>query len=291
MEIYLTNAALAGFGYALAALFSKRALQEGCGILRFSFVCNLVFVGVFAIPYLGGGVTFPAAGLHLPVIAGVFFFGGQVFTFAAIRMGDVSLQTPMMGMKAVFVVLLAVVLGTEPIDGAMWSAAFLAMSAVLLLGLSGGGAKRVGLTLTLAMLSALFFAGADTMVGTFGRDFGPRNFIFITMLVNGLLSFGLIPFFKEPLNTIPRAAWLWTALGAVGMGAQALLLNYTLAAHQNVAAVNILYSSRGLWSVVLAIPLAYLFSMPREAVTRQILIQRFIGALFMSFAVALVLTR
>lgn len=38
---------------------------------------------------------------------------------------------------------------------------------------------------------------------------------------------------------------------------------YTLARYQNVAAVNILYSSRGLLSVFLAAPLACVLGIPR----------------------------
>lgn len=142
----------------------------------------------------------------------------------------------------------------------------------------------------LASLSAFFFACSDTLVGRFGGEFGPANFLFLTILVNGVLSFGLIPFFKEPLRLIPRSAWKWAIFAALCMAGQALLLNYTLATYANVAAVNILYSSRGLWSVLLAAPLAALLVLPREATTTATRARRFIGALLMSVAIALILT-
>ena len=291
MEISLFYAALAGFGYALAAMLSKRALHAGAGILRLSFVMNLVFVAVFAAFLWGGLAPVPWEKVHQPLGAGIFFFGGQIFTFAAIRTGDVSLQTPVMGTKAVFVVLIAVALGTEPVDARIFAAAVLSAVAVALLGFSGGGARHVGRTLVLALLSALFFACADTMVGTYGLAFGPEAFLILVMAVNGLLSFALIPFFHEPLRRTPRSAVPWLLLAALGMAGQALLLNDTLARYQQVAPLNILYSSRGLWSVVLAAPAAWLLCLPGDAVSRRFALLRLVGALLMSASIALVLAR
>jgi len=69
---------------------------------------------------------------------------------------------------------------------------------------------------------------------------------------------------------------------------QAVLLNYTIGRFQNVASINIIYSSRGLWSVLLAVPLAILLGLPREGVSKRILMQRLIGASLMSVAILLV---
>jgi drug/metabolite transporter (DMT)-like permease len=286
----ILSASLAGFIYACAALVSKRALLSGCGLLRLSFVMNWVFLAVFLTLGLGGREVVDTGSWYWPVLAGALFFGGQVFTFAAIRVGDVSLQTPVMGTKAVFVVLIAAVLGTEPVNGGLWSAAILASAAVALLGFSGRGkGERTGLTLLLALLSSLAFAGSDVLVGTYGSAFGPRSFIVIMIAVNALLSFGLVPFFREPLRSVPARVWPWMLLASVLMGGQALLLNYALAAHGNVGVANVLYSSRGLWSVVLAAPLAVVMAMPRARWTRGVFAKRFTGAALMVAAIWLVL--
>lgn len=289
MDISLIFSALAAFGYALAAIFSKQALAEGCGILRMSFVINLVFVPVFAFLLINApSEPIPWQRIHEPVLTGLLFFIGQIFTFTAIRMGDVSLQTPIMGTKAVFVVFIAMLLGTEQVTAQLLLAALLAMVAIALLGFSGGGAKRVGLTLTLALASSLFFAGSDTMVGAFGAAFGLPSFLFIAILVNSLLSFLLIPFFNSSLRKIRRKAWLWVLLASLLMGLQALLLNYTLARYQNVAAINVIYSSRGLWSVFLALPVALLLHLPRERLTARMVWQRVSGALLLCVAIGIV---
>lgn len=290
MEPYEINPAIAAFMYALAAVFSKRALQLHMGILRLSLIINLGFIAVFSTLLFGEDLKLDWSQIHLPVLAGILFFLGQIFTLAAIRIGDVSLQTPVMGSKAVFVVLIAIVLGTEELSNSTILAAFISMIAVALLGFSGGGAERVGLTLIIALLSSLFFAGADVMVAAYGQAYGPKSFIFIIVLINGLLSFGMIPFFRQPIRAIPTKAWPWALLATLGMGGQALLLNYTLAQYQNAAAFNIIYSSRGLWSVALAAPVALLFAFPYESTTKRIKIQRLTGALLMTAAIALVFT-
>lgn len=284
------SAGVAGLLYACAALVSKRALFAGGGLLRLSFVINLVFFLVFLPLVLGGREAIDLSRIHWPVLAGGLFFTGQIFTFAAIRLGDVSLQTPVMGTKAVFVVLIAAVLGTELVTPELWLAAALSAVAVALLGFSGGVAgERTGLTLFLALLSSMAFAGSDVLVGTQGSQFGPRSFLLIMIGVNALLSFSLIPFFKEPLRAIPKRAWPWMLLASVLMAVQALILNYSLAAFGNVGLANVVYSSRGLWSVVLAAPLALLMAMPRARWTRSVLAKRLVGAGLMSAAIWLVL--
>lgn len=288
MEVFHTYAAIAAIGYAIAAIFSKQALARGAGVLRLSFVINWFFVLVFSTLLWGHEGSIPWAKLHYPIITGVLFFLGQVFTFTAIRFGDVSLQTPVMGTKAVFAVILAVLLGTEVVGLPMALAAVVSMLGIALLGFSGDGVERVGRTLCLALLSSFFFAGSDTMVGYYGGDFGVPMFLFLAILSNALLSLGMVPFFRESFREMPRAAWPWIIAASVGMGLQALLLNYTLATYQNVAAVNVIYTTRGLWSVLLgALALRLFASAGRPVPPPRIFVLRLSGAILMTLAIAI----
>ncbi|PXA03542.1 hypothetical protein DDZ13_11200 [Coraliomargarita sinensis] len=287
MEPFQINATLAAIGYAVAAVFAKQALSRGAGILRFSFAVNLVFVPIFATLLLKHEGTIPWSSIHQPILTGALFFNGQLFTFAAIRIGDVSLQTPMMGTKAVFAVLIAVVCGTEAVGLPMFMAAFVAMLGVGFLGISGNGTERVGISITLAGLSSLFFAGSDTMVGFYADNFGVSVFLFIAILTNAVLSFAMIPYFREPLRTIPKAAWPWIMAGCLLMGLQALLLNYTLGHYQHVAEINVLYSTRGMWSVIFGALAVRLFQRSSGGNHRRIYILRFLGALLMCLAIAI----
>ncbi len=288
MEPFYINTAIAALGYAIAATFSKQALARGAGILRLSFIMNWVFVPVFACVLFTHEGEIPWSKLHYPAITGGLFFLGQVFTFAAIRFGDVSLQTPVMGTKAVFAVIIAVLLGTEVVSMPMAAAAVVAMLGIALLGFSGDGVERVGRTLGLALLSSFFFAGSDTMVGYYAGEFGVPMFLFLAILINALLSFGLMPFFKESLLKMPSSAWPWIILACLVMAGQALLLNYTLGRYQHVAAINVIYSTRGLWSVVLgALSLRMMASPTESRAPKRIFYLRMAGALLMCLAIAI----
>lgn len=288
MEVFHIFAAFAAIGYAVAAILSKQALARGAGVLRFSFVINWLFVPVFATLLWAHEGAIPWENLHYPIMTGFLFFLGQVFTFTAIRFGDVSLQTPVMGTKAVFAVILAVLLGTEVVTLPMALAAVVSMLGIAFLGFSGDGVERVGRTLCLALLSSFFFAGTDTMVGFFAGDFGVPMFLFLAILSNALFSLGLVPFFRESFREMPREAWPWVLAASFGMGLQALLLNYTLATYQNVAAVNVIYTTRGLWSVLLGvIALKFFVSAGQPAAPRRIFILRLAGAFLMTLAIAI----
>jgi len=287
MEVFHIYATIAAFGYAVGAVFSKQALLRGAGILRLSFCVNFAFVPVFTTLLFRSEGPVPWALLYQPVITGLLFFLGQLFTFAAIRIGDVSLQTPMMGTKAVFAVLIAVICGTETVDLPLFTAATVAMLGVVFLGFSGSGSERIGLPITLAGLSSLFFAGSDTMVGYYAGSFGVASFLFIAVLTNALLSLFLIPYFRQPIRMLPKEAWPWILAACLLMALQALLLNDTLGRFQHVAEVNVLYSTRGLWSVVLGALALQFFRQDAQQNQKRIYILRFIGALLMCLAIAI----
>ena len=89
---------------------------------------------------------------------------------------------------------------------------------------------------------------------------------------------------------MPRAAWRWLAPGSVLLAIQAAGMAYTLGAHGRATVVNILYSTRGLWSV-LAIGLlgAWLGTDGEQKLPGAVFGRRLFGAGLMFAAVALVI--
>jgi drug/metabolite transporter (DMT)-like permease len=172
MQWFYVFPALAALLYAAAAIVTKRALAEDAGVMRFTFLCNLLFVAVFAIPALPQLVNAQWSEVLWPILGGTFFFLGQIFTVAAIRVGDVSVQSPLMGSKVVFVAALSVVFGAETIGAHWWSAAALTMIAVFLLGYTRWqGVTHLGRAVGLALASAFFFAVSPSSA-VMGSGFG-----------------------------------------------------------------------------------------------------------------------
>ncbi len=274
--------------YSLASFISRRALDEGAGIMRQAFIVNQVFVFCF-LPFALFDKHPPDWSLWAwPLLTGFFFFLGQGLTFAAIRTGDVSLQTPIMGTKSIFVVIIAATVGVEVIGLKIWVAAFLVAVGVILLALPKNiDRKKRNHTLLFALSSSLSFAVSDVLVSAHAAAFGPGTFLLIAMLTCALLSWSLVYFFRAPLKEISSKAWPWVIGSALLMGVQAVLLNQYIAQTGKVAEANIIYSTRGLWSVILALFLAGTIIHQSDQLTRSGAMQRFLGAGTMMVAVVL----
>ncbi len=186
-------------------------------------------------------------------LIGTTFFLGQLFTFLAITRGDVSIATPVMGTKIVLVAILGMVFFGAEVSRSLWIAAGLATLGVVLLQYapSKAGRQRLLFTLGAAGLSALFFAVTDVMVQRFGALYGVGILLPLGFLVTALLSFTLIPFFRSPLKRISRIGWLWLLPGAFLLALQAAGMAAALGLFGHATEVNVVYSLRGFWSVLL----------------------------------------
>jgi len=71
-----------------------------------------------------------------------------------------------------------------------------------------------------------------------------------TMGCGAVLSLALRPLFEGPVTAVPRAARGPLLLGSALIGLQALLLVRTLGLYPDTTRINVVYNSRGLWSVL-----------------------------------------
>tara|TARA_R100000027_G_scaffold391_7_gene516 strand:- start:7293 stop:8186 length:894 start_codon:yes stop_codon:yes gene_type:complete len=282
---------LSGFLYALSSLFLKRGFQEGVGFTRVLFLSNIamgLLISVM-IPFQSEPIHWEL--IYLPMIAAVFFFLGQTFTFVAIRVGDVSVVTPTMGTKVIFVAILASIFFGYEMSLVGWLAVLLAGVAVSLLGLtrgSVGGRKAVLAAIGWAALSALFFATCDNLVSAWSARFGRPAFVVVLFGTVALLSFLLIPFFSAPLRMVTRKAWPWVLWGCTLLGVQASLLAIALT-YEDPTVANTLYSSRGLWAVIMVSTIGVWFGNREGELPRWILVARLGGSLLILLAIYLML--
>lgn len=298
-----------GAGYVAAVLLIKRASAHGVGLWRTAFVSNVAMGVCFAPLWLLGGRDFAWAGLWQPAVGGALFLAGQVFTFMAMA-GDVSLATPVLGLKILFVAAASSLLVAEPVRPAWWIAAALGTAAIALLqsgprvaapspALAAAASpasppsparQHPTRTVACAALAALCFAISDVLVQRFAPAWGAGRYLPAMFGFLLLFSFALIPFFSAPLRRIPRVAWRWLAPGSILLAIQACGMAYTLGAHGRATAANILYSTRGLWSV-LAIGLlgAWLGTADEQKLPRAVFHRRLLGAGLMLAAIALVI--
>ncbi|MEC7224615.1 MAG: DMT family transporter [Verrucomicrobiota bacterium] len=276
--------------YPFASVFLKRAIGEGCGLLRTAFVSNMVLFMVFtcALPFNEKIPEWSHVGWAL--IAGLCFFGGQVFTFIAIRHGDVSIQSPMMGVKVIFVAFFSYILKPDEVPALIWIGSILAAAAIFLLGgASLKGFKENSKTVFWSLLACACFGGSDTLAGYRSSEFGEIPFIVIMVTVVAVLSILMIPFFSSPLRSCPKKAIGFAALGGLAIGVQGLILNLSLAYLGQATAMNIIYSTRALWGVLIVWILGTVLGNNEAAVHgNKIMFKRFAGAMLLSISVIMV---
>lgn len=272
--------------YTVSALCLKRATTHGVGPWRTTFLSNFaLFLATFPLWFLGEPLA-DASALMVPMVIGLTFFVGQLLTCLAIHKGDVSLLTPLLGTKTVFVaVIVSVGLG-ERLEPSVWLGAILSAVAILLMqGGSVADRRKVVLTIALGVGSALSFAGTDALVSAYGRELGFHKMVAGMFSSVMLCSFGLVPLFKSNFASISSVTWKWMGWGAALMAVQASLMAFVLSTYGKATVVNIMYSSRGIWSVVLVWWIGHWFSNEEQRLGRGVLLRRLLGSLLLLAAI------
>ena len=279
------------FIYVVAALAVKRASAFGVGVWRTSFLSNwaiaLIFLPVW---FWQGGQFHPLADYWRPAATALLFFSGQAFTFLALNRGDVSVTTPVMGTKVILVALFSSLLRVGDVPLQWWIGAALSTLAILLLHLGEESRHRnVGETVFLACCSATAFSLGDVLLQKWLPAWGVGNFLPPMFLLVGLLSSAYVPLFSAPLRALNAAAWRWVAPGALLMALNNAGVILALALVGSATVVNIIYSVRGLFSVLLVWSVGHWFSSDEKHLSGKVLRLRFAGAALMVAAIALIL--
>ncbi|MEZ6138226.1 MAG: hypothetical protein R3C53_25355 [Pirellulaceae bacterium] len=270
----------------------KRTATWKIDVWRTSFVCNLVSAIAFQ-PFLFLLDAPPT--WHLwwqPVIVGVLYVAGQVLTLTSLAQGEISVAAPVLGLKILFVPIFLWLVGAGLLPTSTWLACSGATLAVVLLNTSDGsvGRGRVVFSIATASLGAAAFAMFDVCVQMWSSNWGQGAFLPIMFLVSSLISLTFILRFEAPLRTIPRAAWpsLWGA--ALFIAVQALCIVCSVAFWQQVAVSNVVYSSRGLWSLVFIWLLGRYLRVTDTGLTPRVFALRMCGAIVLLASIGLMVS-
>ncbi len=287
---FLIQPLLWSFGFALGSMMLKRALDGGAGPLRIAFMSNVAMALMFVPGWWFLPATLSWEQLRWPLLASGLYFFGQVLTFTAMRAGDVSVIAPAFGIKVVFVAAFTALLGAGPMPWTWWLASALSAGAVFLLGLSNWRDRlRLVPTALLAVGAAALYARCDLVFQMHARDFNPVGFVAVMMTAVVAESFFMVPFFRGPFRSIPRETWPWALWGSVVIAAQSAGMAWTLGHYGEAARVNIVYSTRGLWSILLVWLAGSWFRNQERAAGVGVMGRRLAGALLLLVAVWLVM--
>jgi drug/metabolite transporter (DMT)-like permease len=282
----------AALGYAFAAMMLKRATERGAGPWRIAFITNWIAALIFTPWWLTPHQPFTWTNLLHAIICGVAFFVGQVFTFLALSRGDVSVATPVMGTKVIFVALFVTLFAGESLSPALWIAALLtAFAAALMGGKRTGCAEHFGRSLLYGFTAAAAFSLTDVLQQQWVPAWGFGPFDATLFLTLAVLSLGLIPTFSAPLRDLPAASWCWALGGGLLLSIQATGIAYSIATFHEVTTSNILYNTRGIWSVVLVWVIGHWFGNVERSQGASVMVRRLFAALLLLAAVFLSISR
>jgi len=253
-QLYLLLPLTSSLVYVAGALSLKRASEAAAGVWRTTFVSNLTTAVVFAPLPLIPAFMPPAAGpmpLWQPALIALAYVFGQLATMYALNKGDVSVATPVVGTKVIFVAFFDTLIVGTLLGVPIWASA--AMSAVGIMLLNRGrpaGHRNVKRTIASSLAAAACYAIFDVMVKKWAPLWGSGRLLPVMFAISAVFSLGLMPLFEGPLLKIPRQAVRPLLLGSACIALQSLLLLITIAGFGNVTRINVVYNSRGLWSVI-----------------------------------------
>jgi drug/metabolite transporter (DMT)-like permease len=274
------------FGYTFAALLLKRATENGGGPWRITFLANWMVALVFCPWVLAGGHPVHLTTAAQAMLAGGAFFIGQIFTFLALSRGDVSLTTPFLGTKVLFVALLSPLCSGETLTSSLAVSALLTCIATALLGGEWkSNSERLIPSLGYGTCAALAFAACDLMQQRWGAQLGFGHFAPIMFGTIGLLTCTLIPFFPGPLRELPKASLLGGLCGGLLLALQATGIAFSIATFHEVTLTNILYATRGIWSVLLVWAVGHWFGNFEKSIGPAVMKRRLAGAALLLCAV------
>jgi drug/metabolite transporter (DMT)-like permease len=286
VKIHYLFPLLSSLLYVSGILFIKQATGSGVGVWRTSFISNIATALMFLPVLAFGGEWRPLNELWQPALVAALFIGGQVFTFIALQKGDVSVVTPVMGLKTVMVAVLATVLMGESLGTKLWIAAGLSAGGVALLSVTHGARHHHVLsTILLSTLAAGSFSLFDVLVAKFSPAWGIGRFLPAMFGWVAVFSLIFIPFFSAPLSKIEAVAWKPLLGGSFFLGFQGLLLICTLGFYGDATAINVIYSSRGLWSVIAVWLVGHWFANEEKNIGSSVFRWRLGGAVLLLAAI------
>ena len=189
-----------------AAMLMRRAADFGIGFWRTTFVASLVGAGRVRAA-LAPRRHFPC---RLALAAGtvaLLFMAGSILNFISLDRGDVSIATPVLGIKIILVAVFSTLLGSQAVTPKLWIAAALSTLAIALLNRTRAAHHHhVTTTILAAGASAASFALFDVLVQQFlqGLGPGPLSCRRCSALSRSIPS-ALVPQFPAPLSAIPAA--------------------------------------------------------------------------------------
>jgi drug/metabolite transporter (DMT)-like permease len=284
--------------FVLGMMLAKQAIEKGASPWTGTFWAN-IWLGIITLSVCAARQQFsPVESWGPAAVTGALFVAGQLLTYLAFQFGDVSLATPIFGTKVLMVAALQPVVSGRHLSAQVWVAGTLATMGVILIQRSGIRSqeterRRVWLTIGLTLGAAFCLSLFDLFL----ERWGPQGDVWdawyhlsAVFAVAMVLSLGFLPKIDSPRRIRQLSAGRQLLGGTGLMAVQAMSMVYSLSRFGDAARINIVYSLRGLWGVLLAWALARWLRNAEAGLSRSVMLQRLAGALLLTAALVLAVT-
>jgi drug/metabolite transporter (DMT)-like permease len=222
-----------------------------------------------------------------------WFICGQFLTVFALKSGHASVSTPAMGSKVVMVALLAFALGGS-VGINIWIGAVLTTIGIVVLAWPTEHLPlRPALKgIILSVLAAFCYAMFDTLTQRYsqqpGLSFG--QILPPAMIIASVVSSVIVLMITRQRPRIVKGTGKHLLVGVLLMSIQSVLIISSIGYFGEAARMNVVYGSRGVWSVLLVWMLGHYFSHTetRQHLPRIVFVRRLVGATLIGAAVVLV---
>ena len=281
--------------YTIGALCVKRALATGATVWQVNFAANMAMSVLYVPFWFGADFTRILSEGYKPILAAGAFFTGQLFTFAALKKGDVSVATPLLGAKVIFVAFFTSFLFGDSVGMKWWLAAAVCTCGIFLVTGSQrrteGWRRHSGTTAFYSLIAAAAYALTDTFIQHWSVEVGVITFVALMFSFVGIFTCALyLPAVGlRKLVDSPPVARKALFGGALLLGGQNLVMAVAIRFSGDATAVNIVYSSRCVLSVVLAWATARWLGSREATLPQSVLLLRLAGALLLAGAILMVM--
>ncbi|MBE6414829.1 MAG: hypothetical protein E7035_09830 [Verrucomicrobiaceae bacterium] len=225
-----------------------------------------------------------------PIIASIFCAIGNIATFTCAERGEVSLMTPLMGIKTLMVVIFAQAILDVDLPHAITISGIICCIAVFIMGYSNNTfrTKKLGITTALALTACVSYALCDVFIQKYAPNFTKNAMLSLTSVAMPLSIIPLLPRFFREVSACDKKTLFLGSSSAVLMIVEMYLMFISISGELGASLCNILYNTRGLISVLLIYFLGKYFVKLKE-LSNASAIQRCIGAILILIAVAIAL--
>jgi drug/metabolite transporter (DMT)-like permease len=268
-------------------MYLKRAQEEGASawtcMILLSWACAITFSPMA----LQGGNTQSWELLWQPATIGALFLCGQFFTFLAVKVGDVSIAAPVQGVKVLIVPALAVLFFDEPMRTTIWIASAIAMAGIVFVQITDHTIERsrIVYSILFALLAAFVMTLFDLFIQRWAPAWGAGYFLALAFACSAVMSLMFLPLADRPKKLAQAGIRGPLLIGCGLMAVQAIGMTVTLANWGDATRVNIVYSLRGLWGVILTWALSSRLKIAQDRPSDKIMLMRLIGAVLIAISV------